>query len=208
MKYFKSYYEKGITYPKGWYGTLDFAPPVNILMYNDAEGYCIGTIGNIVRKKSVITSFEKELYEKEHNPTNIRYEIVDKEVVRIEDDLVAIETLDEYNNAIRVINRYVEDFSTLIEELPKPDVKVQIKTIVSVSEMIAEKKTKNPKGYKYEYLGGIDGGGHRYILTEDVEELDGIEYIDVNIAKEYLKLVGENIWSGKELEDRWCVVDG
>ena len=43
MYYFKSYYSP-CSYSPNWYGTLDYAPPATVLMYNDAEGFCIGTM--------------------------------------------------------------------------------------------------------------------------------------------------------------------
>lgn len=42
MNYFKSNYEKGLAYSENWYGTLDYAPPATVLLYNDNDGYCIG----------------------------------------------------------------------------------------------------------------------------------------------------------------------
>lgn len=42
MNYFKSYYDKTIAYSPNWYGTLDFAPPATVILYNDNEGFCIG----------------------------------------------------------------------------------------------------------------------------------------------------------------------
>lgn len=40
--YFKSFYETGIAYSPNWYGTLDYSPPATVLMYDDANGFCIG----------------------------------------------------------------------------------------------------------------------------------------------------------------------
>jgi len=41
MNYFKMYYQ-ACAYSKNWYGILNYAPTATILLYNDAEGYCIG----------------------------------------------------------------------------------------------------------------------------------------------------------------------
>jgi hypothetical protein len=41
-KYFKSYYEKTLSYSPNWYGTMDYAPPAIVLLYDDNQGYCIG----------------------------------------------------------------------------------------------------------------------------------------------------------------------
>lgn len=42
MNYFKSYYDKTLSYSPDWYGTLSYAPPATVLLYNDNEGFCIG----------------------------------------------------------------------------------------------------------------------------------------------------------------------
>jgi len=42
MNYFKSYYDIGIAYSPNWYGTLNYAPPATVLLYDDNQGYCIG----------------------------------------------------------------------------------------------------------------------------------------------------------------------
>ena len=42
MNYFKSFYDLGIAYSPNWYGTLDYAPPATVLLYDDNQGYCIG----------------------------------------------------------------------------------------------------------------------------------------------------------------------
>jgi len=42
MNYFKSFYGLGIVYSPTWYGTLDYAPPATVLLYDDNQGYCIG----------------------------------------------------------------------------------------------------------------------------------------------------------------------
>jgi hypothetical protein len=44
MKYFKSTYEKGIAYSKDWYGTFSYAPNATVLMYDDLNAFCIGTM--------------------------------------------------------------------------------------------------------------------------------------------------------------------
>ena len=41
MNYFKSAYKR-CTYSPGWYGTLDWAPPATVLLYNDNDCWCIG----------------------------------------------------------------------------------------------------------------------------------------------------------------------
>ena len=40
--WFKSAYEPGIVYSQGWYGTLDYAPPATVVLYDDSAGFCIG----------------------------------------------------------------------------------------------------------------------------------------------------------------------
>ena len=42
MNYFKSTYDQGIAYSPNWYGTLNYAPPATVLLYDDNQGYCIG----------------------------------------------------------------------------------------------------------------------------------------------------------------------
>jgi len=42
MNYFKSFYDQGIAYYPNWYGTMDYAPPATVLLYDDNQGYCIG----------------------------------------------------------------------------------------------------------------------------------------------------------------------
>ena len=42
MNYFKSYYDKTLSYSPDWYGTLSYAPPATVLLYDDNQGYCIG----------------------------------------------------------------------------------------------------------------------------------------------------------------------
>lgn len=42
MNYFKSFYESGIAYSPNWYGTLNYAPPATVLLYDDNQGFCIG----------------------------------------------------------------------------------------------------------------------------------------------------------------------
>ena len=42
MNYFKSTYQLGLAYSPNWYGTLDYAPPATVLLYDDNQGYCIG----------------------------------------------------------------------------------------------------------------------------------------------------------------------
>ena len=42
MNYFKGFYDKGIAYSPNWYGTLNYAPPATVLLYDDNQGYCIG----------------------------------------------------------------------------------------------------------------------------------------------------------------------
>ena len=42
MNYFKSFYDKTLSYSPDWYGTLSYAPPATVLLYNDNEGFCIG----------------------------------------------------------------------------------------------------------------------------------------------------------------------
>lgn len=39
--YFQSNYQP-CAYSPGWYGTLDYAPPATILLYNDNSCVCIG----------------------------------------------------------------------------------------------------------------------------------------------------------------------
>jgi hypothetical protein len=58
MYYFISYYEVGLKYSKEWYGTLSYAPPATVLLYNDAEGYCIGMIDQQIRGIDYITEEE------------------------------------------------------------------------------------------------------------------------------------------------------
>ncbi len=48
MNYFKSEYEKGIVYNKGWYGTLDYSPDATVLMYDDDNGICIGFMEELI----------------------------------------------------------------------------------------------------------------------------------------------------------------
>ncbi len=42
MNYFKSFYDQDIAYSPNWYGTMDYAPPATVLLYDDNQGYCIG----------------------------------------------------------------------------------------------------------------------------------------------------------------------
>ncbi len=42
MNYFKSFYESGIAYSPNWYGTMPYAPPATVLLYDDNQGFCIG----------------------------------------------------------------------------------------------------------------------------------------------------------------------
>jgi len=42
INYFKGFYDKGIAYSPNWYGTLNYAPPATVLLYDDNQGYCIG----------------------------------------------------------------------------------------------------------------------------------------------------------------------
>jgi hypothetical protein len=58
MFYFISYYEPGLKYGKTWYGTLDYAPLATVLLYNDAEGYCIGMIDQKIKGIDYITEEE------------------------------------------------------------------------------------------------------------------------------------------------------
>lgn len=53
--YFKSNYTPGIKYSPGWYGTLNYAPLATILLYNDEDGYCIGTINETIAGIEYIT---------------------------------------------------------------------------------------------------------------------------------------------------------
>jgi len=41
MYYFKSNYEL-CNYSPDWYGTLDYAPPATVLIYDDDHCFCIG----------------------------------------------------------------------------------------------------------------------------------------------------------------------
>lgn len=47
MNYFKSTYSP-CAYSPNWYGTLDYAPPANVLMYNDEDCFCIGTMDEVI----------------------------------------------------------------------------------------------------------------------------------------------------------------
>lgn len=40
--YVKCFYGQNVVYSKGWYCTLDYAPPLEVVFYDDNEGYCIG----------------------------------------------------------------------------------------------------------------------------------------------------------------------
>lgn len=42
MNYFKSKYDKTVSYSPNWYGSMDYAPTATVLLYNDNEGYCVG----------------------------------------------------------------------------------------------------------------------------------------------------------------------
>lgn len=65
MKYFKSFYDKTLAYSPNWYGTFDYAPIADVLLYNDDEGYCIGTINEITEDIMEITE-EDALFEIEN----------------------------------------------------------------------------------------------------------------------------------------------
>lgn len=199
MKYFKSNYTVGIKYPKGWYGTLDFAPPVNVLMYNDLEGYCIGTIGNVCRKQSVVTEEEKTIETNLTNPTNINFEITTEKITRKEDNVVVLKDIIEYNEAVAVIKKHNSQIM-LIETL---QVNVILEKESTVIEMKEELQRINPNNKKYNYLCGIDGGGHKFIKIENVEFIEGIEYITPEESQQYLQMSGDGIWSGEKLKDRW-----
>jgi hypothetical protein len=64
----------------------------------------------------------------------------------------------------------------------------------------------NPKNKKYNYLCGIDGGGHKFMKIEDMEFIDGIEYITPEESQQYLQMSGDDIWSGEKLKERWVVL--
>ncbi len=57
--YFKSTYERVLAYSPNWYGTLDFAPPAVVELYNDREGWCIGYMESEL-PKGVIPLTENE----------------------------------------------------------------------------------------------------------------------------------------------------
>jgi len=59
MNYFKSFYDKGIAYSPNWYGTLDYAPLAEVLLYDDNQGYCIGRMDSAL-PDGVISITEQE----------------------------------------------------------------------------------------------------------------------------------------------------
>ena len=60
MKFFKSYYTPGTQYSPGWFGTLYVGEAeVTVTLYNDEEGFCVGTIDTLVKGL-------KELSEREY----------------------------------------------------------------------------------------------------------------------------------------------
>lgn len=42
--YFKAQYPKGVAYSPNWYGTYDVAPKAEIILYDDNNGFCIGSV--------------------------------------------------------------------------------------------------------------------------------------------------------------------
>ena len=59
MYYFKSSYPVGIAYSPNWYGTLDYAPAAEVLLYDDNNGYCIGRMDSAL-PAGVIPMTEQE----------------------------------------------------------------------------------------------------------------------------------------------------
>ena len=57
MYYFKSYYIP-CSYISNWYGEFDYAPPATVLMYNDEEGFCIGTMDEKIDGVTYISESE------------------------------------------------------------------------------------------------------------------------------------------------------
>jgi hypothetical protein len=54
MNYFKSTYQP-CSYSPNWYGTLDYAPNATVLMYDDENLFCIGTMDEIIDGVEYIT---------------------------------------------------------------------------------------------------------------------------------------------------------
>jgi len=57
MYYFKSYYQPCF-YGPNWYGALDYAPFATVLMYNDAEYFCVGKMDEKIDEVVYISESE------------------------------------------------------------------------------------------------------------------------------------------------------
>jgi len=54
MYYFKSTYQP-CSYSPNWYGTLNYAPKATVLMYDDENLFCIGTMEETIAGVEYIT---------------------------------------------------------------------------------------------------------------------------------------------------------
>jgi hypothetical protein len=161
MKYFKNFYEKNISYPKCWYGVLEFAPPAEMLLYDDANGLCVGVLPDVIRRKTIVSEpeMDKVLY----------------------------------------TGREIEGEPITIE-----DIEGNITTIPCTTRAISPNVVT--KNIVFTFHNNNPDGSHNWIMEEDVEIVDGVEYID---EKEALCIIGNadienpDVWFGERLENRW-----